>query len=210
MNITVAHLTKGGSGKTTLATNIYVELQRRKYICALLDFDEDQQASKNFRDKRIHHTKVTNFLLNPHDEKIAELFKNEDTIICDTGGYDNLTSQALIASSDIVLIPMAMNDIEVNSFVKFSEKIDIIRKVTKTNTHFVIVPSRINAGEDLLSINAYFEPLSKLGYSITYPMKHRVVYPRAYNAGKGVIEMSDKKAQNEIYSIVNDILKLGV
>lgn len=204
MTIAVIHLTKGGAGKTTLATNISVEFARRGYKPTLVDFDIDQGASTHFIKKR--DKEDISLLKNPTPKEIQNIVKTDDVIVFDTGGYDNSTTQAVMMSSDLVLIPVLNNEIETNAFVKLSEKLYKAVKITNKQITPFIVPCRIHSAISKKEIKDYFAPLSATGYLVTDPIYYRLAYQKAFDDGLGVVEYKDKKAQTEIYNLVNTIL----
>lgn len=208
MTIAVIHLTKGGAGKTTLATNISVELAKRGLKPTLADMDTDQSASMEFLKRRYGYDKLDiDPLHNPDTKQIEYCIKNRDLLVFDTGGYDSPTTQALIATADIVLIPVLNNDIEKNALIKLSAKLHQIAQITNKNINYYIVPSRIHTSVSKEKAVAYFSELVQMGYSVTNPIYYRLAYQKAFSTGDGVIEGKDKKAIAEVQELVNIILE---
>lgn len=206
LTIAVIHLTKGGAGKTTLATNIAVELSRRVLAEPyLIDFDEDQRASEAFIAKRIKED--IHLLADPTFKQIDDLITQQETVVFDTGGYDSSNTQALIATADIVLIPVLNNDIERNALIKLSAKLHQIGKITNKTINYLIVPTRIHTSVNKHIAMNYFKELEPMGYKITEPIYYRLAYQKCFNTGLGVVEGKDKKAKAEIVELVNIVLK---
>ena len=97
MIVTVAHQ-KGGVGKSTIATNLAVEMQ-----LPIIDLDS-QHSCYLFSLLRKEEQGKTLQVFTPETvEEIKEILKNmiHDKVIIDSGGYDNdLNRFALLSDSD--------------------------------------------------------------------------------------------------------------
>ena len=100
--------TKGGAGKSTIAVNIAVELQRLKYRTMLLDADPQATANdwSQFREERIGKTRI------PCVQKfgnlrntLIDLDKQHDFLIVDTTGADCQEMRTAMATAHILLTP---------------------------------------------------------------------------------------------------------
>lgn len=210
MKIVLVNLTKGGVAKTTLATNLATHYNSNSKDVTLIDMDLIQKSSyawsKNNKDIRC--------FLNPTVSAIQSILKddNDETVtIFDTGGYDLVTTQALMSACDVVLLPVSMSPIELGSFKILMQKIEDIKKILdKVSMNMIIVPSRIHYSVSSSKINSYFAPLKKLGYSITPPMRWRLAYEKSFMGGGSVVNSKDIKARTEIHQIAEFIdLKLN-
>lgn len=202
MNIVIAHLTKGGAGKTTIATNLSLMMKQ----AVLLDFDIDQLASFTFAQKNDN----VKCFADPSTREIEELLKCSNTIIFDTGGYDNPTTQALIGSADLVIIPVLNNALETNALKMFNEKIIKINSILGKKLNLLIVPirmlvTRANTKEKILE---FFKPLKELGFHVSNPIYYRIAYQHAYDQGKSVKDLKDQKAINEMLDLVKTIKRI--
>lgn len=207
MTIAVIHLTKGGAGKTTLATNLSVEMAKRGLKPVLVDLDQDQGASVQFMKARYGYDKLDIDLYStPSIQTIENCIKAGEAMVFDTGGYDSSTTQALIATADTVLIPVLNNDIEKNALIKLSDKLHKIIEITGKVIDFVIVPTRIHTSCTIDKARDYFKDLEALGYRVSNPIYYRLAYQKAFNAGEGVVEGKDKKARAEIEDLADMVL----
>ncbi len=99
---------KGGSGKTTIATNLAV-LRSRDYKVLLIDADE-QKTTAGFANQRSAlniETKWTTIQLsgNSIHTQILKLSPDYDDIIIDVGGRDTRSQRSAIAVADVYLVP---------------------------------------------------------------------------------------------------------
>jgi len=200
----VAQIAKGGAGKTTISTNLAVELQRQKHKVTLCDLDTIQKASRHFFNIRAKSDIPFSFdfHFNPDDRMLEAVFDLEGIKIFDTGGYDSLDTQALISLSDVVLIPVTPNEIEKNALIEFSKKIEQIVKVTSKDTKFIVVPNRVHVIKTKQQVKSFFSGLEDLGYILAPPLYYRLAYENAYEKGLSVVELgASEKATAEVYDL---------
>jgi chromosome partitioning protein len=100
---------KGGTGKTTLATNLaYMRAATDKKVL-LVDADEQKSASA-WSDQRTGmkvETKWTTIQLSGMYiyEEILKMSRDYDDVIVDTGGRDNSSQRSALTIADIFLMP---------------------------------------------------------------------------------------------------------
>jgi chromosome partitioning protein len=114
---------KGGTGKTTVATNLAVMRANAGYDCLLVDAD-DQETATDFsaqrnerREGKAGYTavKLTGLAVRSEGKRLAS--KYESTII-DTGGRDTTSLRAAIAIADVMLVPFAPRSFDLWSLEK--------------------------------------------------------------------------------------------
>ncbi len=195
MTIALVNLTKGGVTKTTIATNLSMQFKRDGENVNLIDLDVTQEAAYSWSLEN-----EVNGFLNPKPDKIMELLEDTESVnIFDTGGYDLVSTQALICSSNAVLIPTSMSSIETKAFIKLAGKIEAIKDKTGIkDLNLIVVPTKIHHATSSEAINEYFESLKELGYKIAPSISYRVSYQRAFDNGGSVVGGSDAKARTEI------------
>ena len=198
MNITVANLVKGGVGKSTTAVNLAAQLLSDGESVQLVDLDDEQRAAFEWSEAA-----GVPASLNPDSLTLSNLMKSEyDFTIFDTGGYDLVSTQALISFSDVVLIPTSMSKIETKALIKLAHKITAIKEIVPNGTYnLIIVPSRINPSVSSTKIAEYFAPLKELGYKIAPAIRYRAAYDVTFEDGGSVVGGSDIKARTEIYNL---------
>src|SRR5438477_417175 len=116
--IIVSGGTKGGSGKTTLATNLAVMRSRDGFDVLLIDAD-DQESATDFtmvRNERIPEgagytsIKLTGAAVRT---ETLRLRKKYDDIIIDVGGRDTANQRAALSVADILLVPFKPRSLDV-------------------------------------------------------------------------------------------------
>ena len=114
MIINIAH-TKGGVGKSTLATNLAVEMN-----CPILDLD--MQKSSYFFNELRELPKLTIFKAKTRDElKLLEPYAGDKKkhIIVDSGGMDNDLNRLSLVYADLILTPISTSQIELFGLENF-------------------------------------------------------------------------------------------
>ncbi len=100
---------KGGTGKTTVATNLaYMRSALSKRVL-LVDADEQKSASA-WSDQRVGMNVETNWTTVQLSgmylySEILKLAKNYDDVIVDTGGRDNSSQRSALTIADVFLVP---------------------------------------------------------------------------------------------------------
>jgi len=135
MIITVTYQ-KGGVGKSTIATNLAVEMQlpiidldsqHSCYLFSLLRKEEQGKTLQVFTPETVGEI-----------EQILESIDHNKVII-DSGGYDNDLNRFALLISYIVITPVSPSQIEVFGLLKFA---GIVEEATKHNpslkVHFLI------------------------------------------------------------------------
>lgn len=198
---------KGGSGKTTLATNIAAGLARRPHEKVLL-LDTDEQASSSRwnleraeKRPRIETMRLPDARL--LKEKFSELECKFTHIIVDGSPRMDHLSTVTLGIADIVLIPIQPSPMDIWATEQLADR---VHKVREINPHFQVsfVLNRFNPNT-IISKSA-LSALETLEIPIIKPyLKQRVAYAVAMAMGLSVIEYSDRKAAQEISELLSSI-----
>ncbi len=201
---------KGGTGKTTLATNLTVMRSTTGKKVLLVDADE-QMSTKDWVDQRMALSIDTPWSTVQLSGKTVchelEKFKKiYDDIIIDTGGRDNSSQRSALVVADIFLIPLRPKSLDVWTVSKVNQLIIEAKTINKKLKCYAVINQADSSGSDnedvhhALTENANFDCVPTfLGY--------RKAFSNAAATGKGVVELkpSDKKAKSEIKSLYDII-----
>lgn len=203
---------KGGTGKTTIATNLAALRSRLGRMVLLIDADE-QRSSSDWSDQRsskFEDNELTTIQLNGDKvgPQILKLAPNYDDVIIDAGGRDTNSQRSALCMADVVILPFKPRSVDLWPLGKVKQ---MIEEICSVNPSLVVVPL-INMADstgndnsdamDLLSewpgINCFFSPIG-----------HRKAFCNAISYGLGVEEFKpyDKKAVNEIRRLHNHIFQ---
>lgn len=199
---------KGGSGKTTLSTNLARALQLMGNDVLLIDSDPQGSATDWYAACEEQTVPVLAMPKPRLEACIKEISHGKDYILIDGAPQAHDLAVSAIKASDFVLIPARPSPFDVwasgELVNRVKERIDITDG--KLKAAFVIsgaiTGTRIASDlEEVLS--GYNLPVLKARTC------ERVVYPMCAAAGKTVFDFTqrDPKAAEEIQSIANEIVE---
>ena len=199
---------KGGTGKTTLSTNLASAFAENDSVLLL---DADPQGSA--QDWAANQTEPTPNLVvkeaqpNRLTEDARRSVRNYDWVIIDgPPGISKISADA-VRAADLVLIPAKASPFDVWAAADIVDAVQARQEATKgtPKAAFVITMTRPRTrlsrqiDETLAEYN-----LPTLQARTT----ERVAYPLAANDGKSVLEGRDQTARNEILAIRGELERL--
>lgn len=204
---------KGGSGKTTIATNLTVirALSGKKVL--LVDADEQRSASDwaEHRESLEITTPWTTIQLAGSSVRtqIQKMRDDYDEIIVDTGGRDTTSQRAALTIADILIAPFQPRSLDIWTLGKLSTLLEEVRAVNPKLKGLAVINRADPQGNDN---NDAMEIIKEAEHVQCLPtfIGQRKAFANAAAEGLGVIELKsqDKKALNEINALC-DILFNG-
>lgn len=202
---------KGGTGKSTLSTNLAVALVRAGKRPLLVDTDT-QRSSSNWSDVRetdaslppITTTQKTG-KLNGHLPKMAEHFEH---LVVDAGGRDSIELRSALLVADRLVIPIRPSQIDLWTLDAMSE---LVESATSLNLKLTaallitLVPTNPMIRE-LAESRELLSQYPSLGVCTTI-IHERKAYRDVIFRGKGVVEYHDPKAAAEIHSLTQEVFE---
>lgn len=199
--------TKGGGGKTTIATNLAVMRSLEERDVLLIDADDQGTASgfTSLRNSNIQggagYTSIR--LLGEEIVHAKKSLKNKyQDIIIDAGGRDTDSHRAGLGIADVALIPFQPSSFDVWELGKASK---VVREMKITNPNLIVYAFLNMAdprGLDNEEAAEYAEDVKEIEF-INEPIVSRKAFRKAAAQGRGVVELkpSDIKAVSEIKSL---------
>lgn len=211
MIITVGGI-KGGTGKTTIAVNLAIELAKANKDVLLIDAD-DQGTATDFAALRDLQgeglVSYTSIQLSGKTvrEQALKLKDKFDCIVIDTGGRDTTSQRAALSISHLLLIPLAPRSFDVWTLELISslvEEIATINPALKAFSFLNRADVRGNENANAQEIIAEKENIEVLPIVIS----NRKAFSDSCAMGKAVSEHAkkDPKALLEIQYLSNFIL----
>ncbi|AMN56000.1 MULTISPECIES: ParA family protein [Stappiaceae] len=180
---------KGGCGKTTLATNLAVALAARGEDVALADADR-QKSSLSWVKRRPKGLAQIEGLNWSKEEAIGDKDKHLDAIVIDgPGGLRSELAKNLIAESSDIIVPVLASAFDWDATLKFLDGISDIKRVRKGKADIHVVANRIDRRSN--QVADLEQLLAKKGYPLLARISDRVIYARHAAAGSGVFDYSD-------------------
>jgi chromosome partitioning protein len=208
---------KGGSGKTTLATNLASYCSRNGKRTLLIDADEQHSAS-DWAEQRsqtiLEEGKLTTISLHGKAiyQQISKLRPDYEEIIIDVGGRDTTSQRSALAVADKFLVPFKPRSFDIWTIGNVRKLIEDIQAVNQNLKCYYIINQGDSTGLDNA---AAMEIISEIPSLEPIPnfIGHRKAFSNAAAEGLSVWETkcSDKKACQEMlqcasYLYQNDII----
>jgi chromosome partitioning protein len=198
---------KGGSGKTTVATNLAVIRSGEGKDVLLVDAD-DQETSTDFTILRNEVLEAgagyTNIKLTGAAVRTEVLrLKNKyQDIIIDTGGRDTTSQRAALTVADVLLVPFVPRSFDVWTIEKVSKLVSEMKTVNSELQAFMFLNRADPRGQDNYDTAEVLKETDALTYLDT-PLGARKAFSNAAAEGLGVSELKpqDPKAMNEMLKL---------
>lgn len=212
--ILVAGGIKGGSGKTTLATNLTVIRSREGRDVLLVDAD-DQRSAAEFTELRAEEMEDTGYTCIQLDGKavrdqIQRLSDKYDDIIVDTGGRDTTSQRAALTVADVLVVPFGPRSLDIWTLERVEDLVADGRAVNPDLEAY----SFINRADHQGSYNEETREVLSDSEEVKFiepTLGDRKAFAIAFDYGQSIVEYTprDKKAireMRELYEAVFDVV----
>ena len=194
---------KGGCGKTTLATNLASYFAAHELSTALLDFDPQGSSTRwlklraesnpaiygsHVADKKNTTGKTRSFLMSVPAETERVIFDAPARVSAEE-------LNELILQVDMIVIPVLPSSIDIHAVTRFIEELLITGKVRQKGIGVGIVANRAN--KNTLTYRSLIRFLKSLKLPFITTLRDTQNYAHAAERGIGVSEMWDKRTDND-------------
>jgi chromosome partitioning protein len=192
-NTTLVINPKGGSGKTTLATNLASHFAADGLPTAVMDYDP-QGSSLNWLKLRAPHAPRI------HGANAAPQRGNRlrsidmhvpagtrQLVIDAPAGASGLLLQEMLSRADCIIIPVAPSAIDIHATANFIKDLLLAGKIRVRNIRLAVVANRVRKSMPV------YQPLERFLASLSLPLLARLsdsdAFLKAAETGVGIFEM---------------------
>jgi chromosome partitioning protein len=192
MNTTLVINSKGGSGKTTIATNLASYFVAQGVPTTLMDYDP-QGSSLNWLRLRAGGARIHGADAAPQRGgriRSVQMHVPADTqqlVIDAPAGASGLLLQEMLYKSDCIIVPVAPSVIDIHATANFIRDLLIVGRIRMRNIRLAVAANRVRSSMPV------YQPLERFLGSLGLPFLARIsdsdVYVKAAETGIGIFEM---------------------
>lgn len=200
---------KGGTGKSTLATNLAAWLAVRGDDVLLVDTDV-QRTAANWVDRRnllagtpaVHCTERRGNVFHA----LRDLAKRYKEVLVDAGGRDSEELRTALVAAHQVYVPLRASQPDLETSLHMNELITLARGMNpELQARVLISMAPTNPSiKEAADARELLQELSALLPSVV-TISERKVYRDAMTDGRGVCELDNEKARAEIAALAQEI-----
>jgi chromosome partitioning protein len=197
--------TKGGCGKTTVATNLASYCACQGYATALFDYDRQASSSRWLRERKAGRAPIHGVAaFEPPREGMTRAWQmrvpeNTRYIITDTpAGYALVDVEDRVAEADVILIPVLPSFIDIHSTADFIRDLLLVGKARTHNTRLAIVTNRTRIRTKAVEKLERF--LQNLDIPVIARIRDTQHYVSAAEQGVGIHELNERDARKDTES----------
>ncbi len=202
---------KGGSGKSTVSTNLAAALARMGYETALVDADPQQTSTFWMNQRTAEYPVVFGVNGAPQSGRstldwMLRVPRTMERVVIDSpGGIEPIRLGELIERVDIIVIPLLPSAIDIHATTEFIKNIFLSGAYRNRGKEIVVVGNRVNRR------NKYFHALNRslnaLKISDIIHLPDSYVFLRCVDEGMGVIDLERKPHNKEVMDAVSHLVQ---
>ena len=209
-NTTLIINSKGGSGKTTVTTNLASYFSSRQVPTTILDYDP-QGSSLNWLSLR-DRSGTRLYGANAAPQRGARIRSIEMHVPADTrqllidapAGASSLLLQEMLSRANCIVIPVAPSAFDIYATANFVKDLLLVGRIRTRSIRLAVVANRVRSSAPV------YRPLERFLGSLGLPFLTRIsdsqVYVTAAETGFGIFEMEapDASAEREEFMPIID------
>ena len=215
--ITLAHQ-KGGTGKSTLAWNLAVEMRKKykkygykKFI--FVDLDNQESVTMTNRLRMQYGQEPLEIVRFTDDERgqleeFINSIEDDTLVIIDSGGYDADLNRLAIIASDFVITPVSSDYMEIFGLQKFKTILEELSIIKNETVVVNVVLNKIDPKlRDFKDIVDFINEIKNFDLLDTV-VRFRSDYKHSIGYGFSVKELNkNSKASQEVEQLIKEIEK---
>ena len=203
---------KGGCGKSTIATNIASALAVKGKDVMLIDADKQGSSSNWFYDRSEKKELAQVHSVQKFDDvraSIIDLDKRYDLVVIDASGRDSVELRTAMLVADILVMPVRPSQFDLDTVPRMKDIYKdamILNPDLKFFSVLTMAPTNpvVNEAKEA---RLFFENYPEITLLNTIIRQRKVYRDAISGEGKGVVEMDNPKAKEEIESLLIEIFR---
>ena len=201
MNTTLVINSKGGSGKTTITTNLASYFASQDIPTTVMDYDPQGSSLHWLRVRTQPGGRIYGANAAPQKGgriRSVEMHVPADTqqlIIDAPAGVSGLLLQEMLSRADCIIIPVAPSAIDIHATANFIRDLLLVGRIRTRCIQLAVVANRVRSSMPV------YQPLERFLNSLGLPFLTRIsdsdVHVKAAEAGIGIFEMPPSTAAAE-------------
>ena len=185
---------KGGSGKTTIATNIASHFAKSKKNVVIADFDP-QQSSLDWLKKRSDKLPpITGLDAVNHPLRVP---KETDVVVFDVpAGVYGKELTSMVRRAETILLPVMPSPIDIRAGAKYIHELLLVGKVSRDQVRIGLIANRVK--EKTWGYDKLEAFLKSLDIPIIATLRETQNYLRAQERGLGLFDMGHSLAGHDV------------
>jgi chromosome partitioning protein len=192
MNTTLVINSKGGSGKTTLTTNLASYFASQGVPTAVMDFDPQGSSLNWLRMRAPFAPKIHGSNAAPQKSGLRSIGMHvpqnvRQLVIDGPAGASGLLLQEMIARAHCILVPVQPSAIDIHATANFVRDLLVMGRLRARNVRLGVVANRVRRSTPV------YQPLERFLSSLGLPFLARLpdseVFIEAAESGVGIFEM---------------------
>jgi chromosome partitioning protein len=211
MSIITVGSTKGGTGKSTLSSNLSVLLSTNGYETMLVDTDRNNSVSlwSRMRGENAVKPRIPTVLLLDKTPlyELPELSKKYQHIVVDSAGHDSIEFRSSLIRSDIFLLVLKPSQFDVWSLEHLAPILEDVTELhnPKLKTYVVLNQASTHYADDLPSkAKSVLEDYKDVSICNSV-IRHRKAFQTCVESGLSVLETGDRKASTEMTNLYEEL-----
>jgi len=198
-NTTLVINSKGGSGKTTVTTNLASYFATQDIPVTVMDYDPQGSSLQWLRVRTRPGARIHGANAAPQKGgriRSVEMHVPAETqqlIVDAPAGVSGLLLQEMLSRADCIIIPVAPSPIDIHATANFVRDLLLVGRIRTRNIQLAVVANRVRSSMPV------YQPLERFLKSLGLPFLARIsdsdVYVRAAEAGIGIFEMTPTPAE---------------
>ena len=192
---------KGGAGKTTVATNLASYYAHQGEKTALMDYDPQGSTMQWLKLRPSHLNTIHGADASKRKGNVIRSWQmvipygTERLIIDAPAGVDGILLQELVQKSDRIIIPVGPSPVDIHATSDFIKDLFLIGKIRTHKTDVAVVANRVRSYGDM------YKPLQRFLESLSIPFVTTFTdtdnFVEAMGMGMGIVEMEFEKTIDE-------------